>query len=680
MGDSQKGDGRGPRCIAFVGPSFSGKTTLFEAILARTGAIPEQSASSRRVVADTTPEAREHGMSVEMNVAETEFLGDRFTLLDCPGSVEFRYDAACAIAASDAAVIVCEPDGKKLPALQTIFKALEEAGVPHMLFLNKIDKTERSLRDLLPVLQSASRLPLVLRQIPIRENGMISGFVDLALERAFAYRDHAPSQIVEIPADLKAREADERFAMLEKLADYDDELMEQLLGDVEPPRAKVFDDLAVELRQGLICPVFFGSAEQGNGIGRLLKALRHEAPFAGETAKRLGVAGAPSCAVVIKTHHTSHAGKLSLARVLSGHFADGATVYGRDGDERISGVFSVTGPEVKKRGPAGEGEVAAFGRLDGVRTGETIALERNGSAAVAVPEPPKPVYALAVAATERKDEIKLTTSLGKIIDEDPSLSLVHDGDLKQIVLRGQGEMHLRVALERLARRYSVSVETRKPQVPFKETIRKSVEVRGRHKKQTGGHGQFGDVVIEIRPLPRGEGFAFSETITGGAVPRNYIPAVEAGVRDYLSSGPLGFPVVDVAVCLKDGSYHTVDSSDQAFRTAGRIAMSEGMPQCAPVLLEPIMAVRFFVPSEATPRINGMITSRRGQILGFDGRPGWPGWDMIDAHIPEAGVQDLIIELRSATAGAGSFEAEFDHLSELTGKLAEQIANGSAHAA
>jgi elongation factor G len=239
-------------------------------------------------------------------------------------------------------------------------------------------------------------------------------------------------------------------------------------------------------------------------------------------------------------------------------------------------------------------------------------------------------------------------------------------------------MHLRVAQDRLRRRFDVVAETNRRLVPYRETIRKPVEIRGRHKKQTGGHGQFGDVVVEIRPQQRGDGFAFSEAITGGAVPRNYIPAVEAGVRDYLLSGPLGFPVVDVAVCLKDGSYHTVDSSDQAFRSAGRIAMSEGMPKCSPVLLEPVMAVKISVPSEATPKINAMISSRRGQILGFDTKPGWSGWDVIDAHMPEAEIQDMIIELRSATAGVGSFEAQFDHLAELTGRLADQvIASASA---
>jgi elongation factor G len=268
--------------------------------------------------------------------------------------------------------------------------------------------------------------------------------------------------------------------------------------------------------------------------------------------------------------------------------------------------------------------------------------------------------------------VKLSAALAKLMEEDPSLKVEHTQDTHQILLLGQGEMHLRVSLERLARKYQVDAERQRRLVPYKETIRKAIEVRGRHKKQSGGHGQFGDVVVEIRPLARGEGFQFAETITGGAVPRQFIPSVEIGVRDYLQHGPLGFPVVDVAVTLKDGSYHTVDSSDMAFRQAGRIAMSEGMPKCNPVLLEPIMGVEIAIPSEATARINGIISQRRGQILGFDAREGWPGWDVVAAQIPAAEMEDLIVEVRSATSGVGTFTARFDHLAELTGKLADQV--------
>jgi len=678
MGQSQGQNGQSPRCIALVGPYLSGKTTLLEAILARTGAIPRQGKiSEKNTLGDASQEARDHGMSVELNVAETEFLGDIYTFVDCPGSIEFQSDANAALTACDVAVVVCEPDDKKVAALQLILKKLENRGIPHLLFLNKIDKTEAKIRDVLPALQPASEKPLVLRQVPIWENDIATGFVDLALERAFVYREHQPSEVIELPDSLADRKAEARYSMLEQLADYDDQLMEQLLDDIEPPKDKVFDDLGAELRTGNICPVLLGSAENGNGILRLMKALRHEAPSVASTAERLGVADTANCAQVMKTFHTAHGGKLTLARVLTGEFADGATVFAGDRDERISGIFALMGQEPKKRGTAKAGDTVAFGRLDTIATGDTLTTDKGKQVEIESLPPPPPVYGKAIHAKERKDEVKLTTAIGRIIEEDPSISLAHNQDLGEMAMWGQGEMHLRVALEKLVHKYGIDAETTPRQVPYKETIRKAAEVRGRHKKQSGGHGQFGDVVVDIKPLPRGAGFEFSDSITGGVVPKQYIPSVEGGVKDYLVAGPMGFPVVDVAVILKDGSYHSVDSSDQAFRTAGQIAMREGMPKCSPVLLEPIMVVEFAVPSEVTAKINGIISSRRGQILGFDARPGWDGWDLVQAHMPESEIQDVIIELRSATAGVGTFTAKFDHLAELTGKIADQVLESHA---
>ncbi len=668
------GDGQqGARAIALVGPYLSGKTTLLEAILARTNAVTRQGrVADKTSVGDGSAEARAHGMSVEINVADVEFLGDRFTFIDCPGSIEFHHEADPILSVVDAVVVVCEPDEKRLPALQLILKRLEQSGTPHYLFLNKIDTFDVRVREILQSLQPATPKPLVLRQIPIWQNGIATGFVDLALKRAFVYREHAPSEIIEMDSEDDERQKEARFSMLEQIADYDDELMEQLLEDIEPPQDKVFEDLARELKEGLICPVLLGSAENGNGIVRLLKALRHEAPRINETVDRLGIDVGGSAARVVKTTYTAHGGKLSIARVLSGAIKDGATLTGPNGEDRIAGVFSIKGQDTIKRDVAIAGDTVAFGRLDSVRTGDLLSLDGRILEQLEDTKPPAPVYGIAVEIKDRKDEVKLSSALGKLIEEDPALSVDHNKDTHQLVLLGQGEMHLRVALERLARKYSVEVGRSRRQVPYKETIRGVATVRGRHKKQSGGHGQFGDVVIELRPLPRGEGFNFAETIVGGAIPKQFIPSVEIGVKDYMQTGPLGFPVVDVGVTLKDGSFHTVDSSDMAFRQAARLAMSEGMPQCKPVILEPIMAVEIAIPTDATAKITGIISQRRGQVLGFDSREDWPGWDVVQAHIPEAEMDDLIIELRSVTQGVGTFCANFDHLSELTGRLAEQV--------
>src|SRR5665213_3623449 len=509
----------GPRCIALVGPFASGKTTLLEAILARTGAVTRQgTVGEKNTVGDASPEARAHQMSVEANIAETEFMGDRFTFVDCPGSIEFAFEADAVIAGVDLAVVVAEADAKKIPALQVILKSLEDRGVPHVLFLNKVDKADVGVRETLQTLQPASGVPLVLRHIPVLQNNTVTGFIDLALERAFVYREHAASEVVDISTDDKAREADARFHMLETLADYDDQLMEQLLGEIEPPRGRVFSDLAMEMREGTICPVLIGSAEHGHGVGRLLKAIRHEAPDIADTRARLKVAVGATAVQVLKTLHTTHGGKLSIARVLAGSVGDGAELLGPDGPAgRVSGVFRIFGQQAVKRDAAQAGETVGLGKLDGARTGMTLGAGKEAPAQV--------------------------------------------------------------------------------------------------------------------------------------------------------------------VTLTDGSYHSVDSSDMAFRTAAQIAMREGMPQCRPVLLEPVLKVEIAVPSEATPRVNGIVAQRRGQLLGFDARPGWKGWDVVEALIPQAEIRDLIIELRSASAGVGTFSARFDHLAELTGRLADQIVERArAHAA
>jgi len=666
----------GPRCVALVGPFQSGKTTLLEGILARTGAVARQGTiEAGNTVGDASKEARHHKMSVELSVATTTFMGDAYTFLDCPGSVEFAHDMRAALPAVDAAIVVCEMDEKKIPQLQLILRELEDQKIPRILFVNKIDKADSSVHDLLALLQPASRTKLILRQIPTFAGDIITGFVDLALERAFVYKEHAPSEVVPLEGDAADREKTARFSMLETLADHDDKLMEQLLEDIEPPRDKVFDDLTRELREGLVCPVLMGTAARANGVLRLLKALRHESPGIAETAKRLGVkaGGGDAVAYVLKTLNTTHGGKLSIARVLSGQIGDGTTLSTGDGEVgRVAGVFKLLGQTTEKRGPAAVGETVGFAKLDKAKTGETLSTGKQAHAAVAKIEPYAPVLAIAITAKERKDDVKLGQALNKLAEEDPSITIVHNPETHEVVLWGQGEMHLRVATERLHDRFGVAIERRQPSVGYKETIRKGVVQRGRHKKQSGGHGQYGDCVLDIKPMPRGAGFSFEDKITGGVVPRNYIPAVEEGVIDALKHGPLGFPVVDLHVALVDGSYHTVDSSDMAFQLAGRIGIHEGLPQCQPVLLEPIHLVEIVCPSEATAKINALMSGRRGQILGFDTREGWEGWDVVRAKMPEAEIGDLIVEVRSATAGAGTFTFKFDHMAELTGRTADQI--------
>lgn len=683
MGNRAGGRRTGPKCIAIVGPFSSGKTTLLEAILARTGAIPRQNpVSSGNTVSDHSAEARAHAMSVEATVATTEFMGDTLTFVDCPGSIEFAFEAEPVLAACDVAVVVAEADEKKIPALQLIMRRLDELRVPRILFLNKIDKSIAGVRETLKMLQPASTLPLLLRQIPLRKDGVVIGSIDLALERAYIYREYAESEVAEIPGDDKARELEARFSMLETLADHDDHLMEQLLEEIEPPKDAIFDDLAADLRDGAVTPVLIGTAEKGNGVLRLLKAIRHDAPDIEATRKRLGAPeGNATVVQVMKTIHTAHGGKLSVSRILSGQVADGGELYLPNGEiNKVSGIYRMLGKDQSKLPSASIGDTVALGKLDDVRTGQTLTSAKGGVAPLLELSPPQPVYAFALRPKERKDDVKMSAAIQRLAEEDPSLNLHHNQDSAETILSGHGEMHLRVVRERLEGKNQIPVEGHAPAVPYRETIRKPVEQRGRHKKQSGGHGQFGDVVLQIKPLARGSGFQFTDTITGGVVPKTYIQSVETGIRDYLKSGPMGFPVVDVAVNLSDGSYHAVDSSDMAFQMAAKLAMKEGMAACSPVLLEPVMKVVILTPSDATAKIIALIPQRRGQILGYDAREGWPGWDVVEATMPQAEIGDLIIELRSATAGVATYSASFSHMAELTGRLADDAMNASGKAA
>jgi elongation factor G len=662
---------RGARTVVIVGPYTAGKTTLMEAMLHTAGAIGRKgSIAQKSTVGDASPEARAREMTTEANLAHFTYLDEPWAVLDCPGSVELQHEQRTCLASADVAIVVAEPDPAKAPALMPLLRFLDELSIPHIVFVNKIDKAAARVAEIMAALQTASARPLVLREVPIRAGDAVTGYVDLVSERAFSFNTGGGSDLIEMPDSVKERESSARQELLEALADFDDGLMEQLLEDKTPEAGEVYSQLARDLQSDLIVPVFIGSAERGNGIVRLLKALRHEAPTARQTAERLAIPlDSPLVATVIKTIYQAHTGKLSVLRVWKGELKEGQNV----GEDRPSGLYRFKGGEVEKVSKAGPGDLVGLGRCDHLKTGDLITEKGVERDALAFwPAAPQPVYAVAMRPVNRADEVKLTGAIAKLIEEDPSLSLEHNHDTRQLVLWGQGEIHLQLAVERLKNKYNVAVETERPQTPYKETIRHGTQQHARFKRQSGGHGQFADIKVEIKSLPRGSGFVFEDKVVGGSIPRQFIPSVEHGLRDGLVEGPLGFPVVDVGVRLFDGQFHSVDSSDMAFKTAGRMAMSEGLPKCDPILLEPIAEVVVEVPSEAMSRIHGIISSRRGQILGFEQKPGWDGWDQIKCHLPMAELGDLIVELRSATQGAGSFTWRFDRLQELMGRPAEKI--------
>jgi elongation factor G len=661
----------GSRNVAIVGPYLSGKTTLLESLLFVTGAISRKgNVKDGNTVGDSAAEARDRHMSVEVSAASTEFNNTRFTLIDCPGSVEFAQETYNALMGVDAAIVVCEPISDRVLTLAPLFKFLDDWEIPHIVFVNKMDRANIHVLETLHALKAVSSRPLVAHQYPIMQGEQLTGFIDMVSEQAYQYHAGAPADLIPFPESLKAEEQIARAEMLEALANFDDHLLEELLEDIEPPQEEILNDLKLELGADLVVPVFFGVAEQDYGVRPLLEALEREAPAPEATAERRlkNIKGNTPLAQVLKTYYTPQGGKLSLVRVWRGTLTDGIVLNG----VRTGGLYRLTGQQQQSVNQAHAGEIIALSRLEGVKTGDTISSDGQ------VKELPKaeqlePVYALAVTPEKRNDEVKLSSAITKLLEEDPALAWEQHGDTHEVILWGQGEIHLQVALDRLRRKYNLPMSTHLPQIPYKETIRKSVEsVHGRYKHQSGGHGQFGDVFLNIQPLPRGEGFNFNETIVGGVVPKQYIPGVEMGVREFLTHGPLGFPIVDVAVTLTNGSYHSVDSSEQAFRQAARLAMQTGIPQGQPTLLEPILRVRITTPSDFTSKVLQLLSTRRGQILGYEGRNDWSGWDNVAAYLPQAEMHDFIIELRSLTLGVGSFHWEYDHLQEVPEKLAERV--------
>jgi len=652
-----------------VGPAGAGKTSLAEAMLFAAGATDRLgSTANGSSIGDSSPESRQRGGSTELNLYHFDHLGDSFAILDCPGSIGFSADGARALAIADVAIVVVDPDPARAPLAAPALRALDELGIPHLIFVNRIDQAHGRIRDLLTALQPMSVSPLIARQVPIWNGEKVSGFVDLALEYAFKYQPGKPSERIDIPSELQDREHEARTHMLEQLADHDDELLEQLLMDEAPTREKVLQDLARETGGNLGVSVLFGSASSSWGVRRLLKAMRHEAPAPQAAADRLSVSD-PSL-YVFKVIHGS-IGRLALSRVLGGRIAEGSDLKAEGSEHaRLGALFHVQGEKTTKVSEARLGDVVAVAKIDNIKAGQWLSAGK-------LPPPVEVGYparncAIAIEPADRKDDVKLSGALQRLSDEDSALVIEHDDANHEIRLRGVNDEHLNTVLARLKRRYGVEVKSHPPSVGYRESIRKPVTQKGRHKKQSGGHGQFGDVIIEVKPLPRGSGFLFEEKIHGGSVPKQWIPAVEEGVREAMAKGPLGFQVVDCSVSLIDGSYHSVDSSELAFRLAGRIAMHEALTAAGPHLLEPMHKLTVVCPSSATSRITSAVAGRRGQMLGMGPRDGWTGWDRIEALIPEAELAGLEAELRAQSQGLATYEAEFDHLAELNGPLADKV--------
>ncbi|WP_183430931.1 elongation factor G [Mesorhizobium sp. RMAD-H1] len=639
------------RCFTVLGPSQTGKSTLVERLGALEGA-PKRSVSP-------------YGLGL----TEFEFGNEAWCALDTPGAGESLVHVQEALLASDACILCVSPAPEEAVLAAPYLREIEASGTPCILFVNRMDEPRGRLRDVIAALQDYAGHTLLLRQVPIRDGERIIGSCDLISERAWRYREGQPSALIEIPETVAEREREARAELLEHLSEYDDWLLEELVEDREPASDAIYSIASRVLRENRVIPVLVGSASHGNGMMRLMKALRHEAPPAATLRQRLAASRTIDegalLGVSFHAYHRPSVGKTVLVRALGDGIRQGAMLGG-------AGLGAVQDPATGKPVPAAEaGMIFAAVKSDHL----SIPALLTRDAALPAPAwtaPPPPMLERILSPVNERDETKLSGMLAKLAETDRGLLVTQEEGSGAHLVCVQGPMHLRGICKTLAEVFHIEVTDRSPGAVYRETITKPAEVHYRHRKQTGGAGQFADVKLTVRPTGRGDGFTFAETVKGGAVPRNYIPAVEAGAREAMEKGPLGFPVIDVGVTLTDGQHHSVDSSDFAFRAAAKMGVRQALAQASAVLMQPIVRVEIHIPSIHSGGLVPIVSALKGQVLGFDRNEAVKGWDIFRALVPGSALDELARSLRSATQGMGYFSKSFDHFEELYGKEAEAI--------
>ncbi len=664
------------RNIAIVGSHHAGKTTLVEAILAHCSAIPRKgSVTEGTTTTDYEPECIDHAQSTTVGFAHCSCGGVDLTLIDCPGFIDFFEETKLALAGVDAAVIVIDAEPSRIVQTQMLVEYLESRRVPHLFVVNKLDRPGADFAATLEQLQSCYGRHVVAEQWPIGAAETFKGYVDLAERKAYLYGGDKTEE-TEIPADLTDHVEEARGQLLEAMADFDDHLMEELLEGLEPPQDEVQKDLCRECSHDQIIPVLAAAGLPGHGVAALVQAMEKWLPSPADPPQ-VDAEGrpiepksdGPLIARVIKTIVHPQSGKLSVVRVIAGTLKADATLtnISRNSEKvRSGGLYRLQGKKQEAITESGPGTIAAIARLENVATGDT--LTENGYKVLLPRVPPsEPVFAVAIKPKDRMDEAKISQMLARIVDEDPALRLERAPITNELLLLGSGEQHVTIAVERLTRKFKVEVSTAPPAIPYQETISAGTEIHSRYKHQTGGHGQFGDVWLRFQPRERGNGVTFEERIVGGVVPRQFIPAVEKGVREALQHGSVGgYPVTDVHVVLYDGAYHDVDSSEQAFKTAAGMGVREALPKCNPVVLEPIVRVTVTVPATYTSSVIQQLTGKRGQILGMNPADK-PGHDVVEADVPQVELSRYITELRTATQGLGTYSWRHERFDAVPGK-------------
>ena len=677
------------RNVALVGHNGSGKTTLAEALLFATGAVTRQGkVDDGSTVCDFEPEEIKRHMSLSLSMAPC-VLGDvKLNILDTPGYADFFGEVRAALAVVDLAVIVVGAVEGIEAQTEAAWNLAAELGVPRLVFINKLDRERASFDRTLAELQERFGAGIAPLELPVGEEAGFRGIADLLTDTAIIYENGKP-QSGPIPDDLAAVEHEIREQLVEGIVVGDDGLMERYLEGEVLSGAELEATLATGVAQGLVFPVVCGSAVTGVGIDRLATLLAEIAPTpdsrppievrAGDSVTEVACnpAGQP-LAQVFKTISDPYVGKISLLRVLSGTIRPDTVLTDprTHADQRLHILQLLRGKEAQPVEEAQAGDIVAVPKLSDTATGDTLAPK--GTPVVVPTAPPEPVVlSVAIRPKSKGDEDKLMTGLHRLQEEDRALVVERVDETHQTILRGTGETHLAVAAERLARKFGVEVATEDVLVPFRETISQQAEAEGKYKKQTGGHGQYGVASIRIEPLERGEGFHFVDQVVGGAIPKQYIPAVEKGVREAMSQGGVhGYPVVDVQVSCFDGKFHSVDSSEMSFKMAGALAFREAMAKAGPVLLEPVSRLEVTVPATMQGDILGDLNSRRGRVQGTDSVDG--GLQKISALVPTAEIQRYAVDLRSLTGGRGRFVADHDHYDAMPSNLVERMAKAKAN--
>ena len=667
------------RNVALISHGGAGKTTLAEAMLFDAGAIQRLgSVDQGTSTLDHDPDEQKHRQSINLAIGTLESDGVRITIVDTPGYADFQADVVEALAAVDAAIVVIDASAGVEVGTQAVWRLADERRLPRMIFINKMDRENANFDNTLDQLKAAFGPKIAPVYLPIGSAEGFKGYIDVIEQHANIYENGKPKE-VPIPDEMRAAEESRRDALVEAAAEASDELMMKYLDGETLSDEEIESALHKGAREGSVVPVFVGSALKNIGVRELTSMIARHIPSPAEVGARTTVDGteikpdptAPFVAQVFKTTADPFVGRLTYFRVIAGTLRSQGHLYNatRKEEERIGNLLALQGKEQENLSQAGPGDIVAVAKLTSTQIGDTLTADRQHAVQLAALSFPDPTLQVSIEPESKADLDKLGQALQRMLEEEPTVRVHREEGTGETILTAIGDSQVDVLMERLKRKFGASVRTGTPRVPYRETIRKPARIDNKFKRQTGGHGQYGHVVIEFEPNPEGD-FVFGDRIVGGVVPKQYIPAVEKGLREGMAEGVLaGYPVVNLRATLVDGSYHTVDSSEMAFKVAASQALKRAFAESDPALLEPILEVEVIVPDEYMGDVMGQITAKRGHVLGMDSAD---GMQHLKAQVPAAEMFHYATELRSITQGRGRFVQRVDHYAEVPHTVAEKV--------